>query len=77
MDYNSAIGGLHALQLAAMCEDGGGSLSAPVCSTWVALNKGTSGCSYGRPLGNYWYRSVAEANLQVSRLVLTLVVLSA
>ena len=46
--------------------DGGGFLAAPVCSSWVWVNRATSGRSVSDPLGR-WRRHayVHEANVQV------------
>ena len=38
-----------------------------VCSTWVAVNRATSGRSYVTPCGNLQYDSVQAANRMVSR----------
>ena len=63
-DFLSAQGFALALNLALITVPGGGGLGAPVCSTWVAINLGTSGRSKFRPLGNWWYPSVADANVR-------------
>lgn len=42
---------------------------APVCSSWVKLNTGTSGRSLGRPLGKRTARN-RDANKMVSRVIL-------
>lgn len=69
-DYCSNIGWLHALHLGLKTKRGACSLSAPVCSSWVKINVGTSGRSKTRPLGNAQYPSVATANRMMSRVVL-------
>ena len=55
MDFCGHAGFCHCLHLAAQTVWGGGSWHAPVCSTWIALNVGTSGRHPGRPLGNQHY----------------------
>jgi hypothetical protein len=40
------------------------------CSSWVFLNRGTSGRSRDKPLGNDWQASVRSSNLIVTRFVL-------
>jgi hypothetical protein len=77
-DYTGDSGFGFAAELAAMLNpcNGGASLSAPVCSTWVMINVGTSGRSCTRPLGNAHYPSVKAANMMVSRLCLLLMLLS-
>eukprot|EP00969_Alexandrium_andersonii_P025110 1097310-Alexandrium_andersonii.AAC.1 len=52
-------------------------MEAPVCSTWINLNMGTSGRSDALPLGRIYHKSVAAANMMVSRIVLLLVILTA
>ena len=50
---------------------------ATVCSTWVFMNRGTSGRSIWRPMGDYWKPSVKAANIMVSRMVLLKYILEA
>ena len=49
---------------------GAGMLAAPVCSTWVWLNRGTSLRSSGRRLGDTLRQQVRDANCMVARVVL-------
>lgn len=46
-----------------------------VCSSWIAINRGTSGRSQADPLGRVQYPSVARANLMLSRVCLLLTVI--
>jgi hypothetical protein len=46
--------------------------AAPVCSSWVWMNRGSSGRSLAEPLGFEHRPHVQEGNLQVARLVLLL-----
>lgn len=48
----------------------GGFLAAPVCSSWVWINRFTSGRSAALPLGHVHRGYVASANIQVCRLVI-------
>ena len=43
-----------AVLLALKVEPAGAALAAPVCSSWIVLNVGTSGRAPHRPLGNAW-----------------------
>ena len=49
----------------------GGKLSAPVCSSWVYLSRGSTGRSAGYPLGSV-AETCADANYMVCRVVLLL-----
>jgi hypothetical protein len=56
---------------------GCGFLAAPVCSSWIWLNRFTSGRSAADPLG-HWYRPyVREANTQVVRVVILCLIAAA
>lgn len=66
-DINSSLGFLHCLHKT--LQTNLVTLMAPVCSTWVNLNSGTSGRSLGRPLGKGSDRNL-EANKMVSRVLL-------
>ena len=64
-------GFLHGLKLALSCRSGACGWLAPVCSSWIFLNRFTSGRTATRPLGNFKERQyVADANVMVSRCVL-------
>eukprot|EP00969_Alexandrium_andersonii_P299405 13237156-Alexandrium_andersonii.AAC.1 len=76
MDFNGAAGFCHCLHLASQLVVGCASWHAPVCSTWINLNMGTSGRRPMCPLGNSHHPSVSSANLMVSRLVLLILVVA-
>ena len=51
---------------------------APVCSSWLNINAGTSGRSWAFPMGNWRIHSyVHEANVMVSRVALHCILMSA
>ena len=70
MDILGDIGFLNALALALRVRGGGGILAAPVCSTWVYMNRGTSRRSVANPHGDGRVLQVREANCMVSRVML-------
>ena len=76
MDILSPLGFLHAVKFALKLRRGAQCVLAPVCSSWVWLNRGTSGRSELTPLGNETVPSVRFANLVVSRVALLLYILS-
>ena len=76
-NFISPRGFMIALMLCLQIVEGGGFLAAPVCSTWIWLNRGTSRRSRGLPLGVTCVQPVAEANEQVSNLTLACYLLSA
>ncbi len=76
-DFLGVDGYIHAWNLGLCVIPGGGALGAPVCSTWVPINVGTSGRSSYRPCGNWWYQATADANVMVSRMVLLLYLFTA
>ncbi|CAL1143856.1 unnamed protein product [Cladocopium goreaui] len=49
---------------------------APVCSTWIWLNRSTSGRSGDSPMGFQHLQQVADANLMVARTVIYLYIMS-
>ena len=63
-------GMIYALYIALRVKDGGGSNTAPVCSTWVWVNRATSQRSVYRPLGSSSVPSVRLANTVVTRTML-------
>ena len=69
-NINNSIGFVRALM--AIMHLGADSLfwSAPPCSTWVFMNRGTSKRTKDDPLGDQSKKSVANANTQVSRVCL-------
>ena len=75
-DFCSDNGFALAVLLALKVEPAGAALAAPVCSSWIVLNVGTSGRAPHRPLGNAWLPYVAEANMMITRLVLLLLIFS-
>ena len=78
MDILSPKGFVFALILALKCKTRGAfSMLATVCSTWVFLNRATSGRSIWKPLGNENHGSVRAANVMVSRVALLQYVLEA
>ena len=63
----SPEGVANALLLMLKVRDGGCSLAAPVCSSWVMISMATSGRTAARPLGYEDNERVAAANRMVSR----------
>ena len=53
---------------------GGAALSAPVCSTWVWINRATSKRSTTSPLGDVSVPSVKAGNIMVARVILLLMI---
>lgn len=74
MDMNSATGYALAVALMTSVRPGGAALFAPVCSSWVFMNRGTSMRTFAAPLGAPGSAGVQEANLMVSRVVLLLAI---
>ena len=68
----SAMGFIYAMHIALRLKPGGGSNTAPVCSTWTWVNRYTSQRSEHRPLGSSTVASVLEANTMVARQMLIL-----
>jgi hypothetical protein len=71
------IGFVYCMTLALKVRIGGGTNTAPVCSTWTWMNRFTSQRSTFRPLGAVHLKSVSSANEMVSRVLMTLWILSA
>jgi hypothetical protein len=69
-DLCSPVGFLTALFLCMRLKSNGMLWLAPVCSSWVFMNRGTSQRSWWNPLGQDTYESVRQGNLQVSRCML-------
>ena len=63
----SVQGFIAAVQFVLQLEDGGGIFSAPVCSSWVWMNRSTSGRHSALPAGNDDHFYVRMANIMVSR----------
>jgi hypothetical protein len=77
MNVIGSQGLAYAILLALKLRPGGFCMLAPVCSTWVFMNRGTSGRSRACPLGRKGVKSVAEANEMVARVVLLLYIFQA
>ena len=69
-DILDDLGFAHAINLGCQLVDGGSHNTAPVCSSWVPINRHTSGRRCFRPLGHTWRSYVHAANKMVSRTVL-------
>lgn len=67
MDFMSPCGFLNACVLLLRVRSGGGMLAAPVCSTWVYMNRGTSRRSQANPHGDLSVAQVRQANCMVAR----------
>jgi hypothetical protein len=67
---NSDMGFVAAIHYNLKIACGGGFLAAPVCSSWVWVNRATAGRSISQPLGKWRHPYVHRANIQVSRLVI-------
>lgn len=72
-DMLSVPGFLRALRLVLRLKVGGLLWAGTPCSSWTFLNRGTSGRSSERPLGNEQVPSVRLANEIVSKVVLLLI----
>lgn len=72
MDILSDVGFANAVRLVLSLHSGSQSLSAPVCSSWTFINRGTSCRSSAFPLGNTAEPSVQAANRMVYRQVILL-----
>jgi hypothetical protein len=70
-------GFVYALVMALNCIDGGASVMAIVCSSYVFVNRATSGRSRHNPLGNTHLEYVASANVMGSRTVLLMFLFAA
>lgn len=71
-DIMGVVGYIYAVHMALRVRPGGGTNTAPVCSTWTWVNRYTSKRSDWRPLGCKNVPSVVEANIMVSRQILLL-----
>jgi hypothetical protein len=71
------IGFVYCMTLTLKVRIGGGTNTAPVCSTWTWMNRFTSQRTTFRPLGAVHLKSVSSANEMVSRVIMTLWILSA
>ena len=77
MNILGGLGFLNALLLLLRVRPGGGAFSAPVCSTWVYVNRGTSKRSQARPHGDEEREQVRLANCMVARCCLLMYVSTA
>jgi len=76
-DILSDFGFLRALRCIFSCRrDSGVTHWATVCSSWVQVNRATSGRSLQSPLGREYFPYVAEANVMTSRTALFLLICS-
>lgn len=66
----SNIGFVNACRISCSVIDGGATTSAPVCSSFVFMNSGTSARNVCFPLGDETIPSVAAANIMVARVLL-------
>lgn len=76
MDFCGTKGFITAIILVLQLVPGASSLAAPVCSSWVWMNRSTAGRKIWKILGREDREGVRLANLMVSRLVLLLVLMS-
>ena len=70
MDFMSPCGFVNACALLLRVRAGGGMLAAPVCSTWVYMNRGTSKRTAANPHGDAGVSQVQQANCMVARVCL-------
>ncbi|CAK9096088.1 Uncharacterized protein SCF082_LOCUS45127 [Durusdinium trenchii] len=56
---------------------GSGHFTAPVCSTWVFMSRGSTGRRKDNPLGSEHYDSVNQANIMVGRVCVLLLLAAA
>ena len=70
MNMVGGLGYVNAIHLATRLKRLAQSVLAPVCSSWVPINMGTSCRSVLNPLGNRSLSYVKQANIMVSRTVL-------
>lgn len=77
MDLLTPEGFLGAVYHACRLEPGTGALAAPVCSSFVYMNKGTSKRSPDRPMGEESYPSVKAGNTLACRTLLIVMIAQA
>ena len=73
----SSVGFSNCIAQTCKTKCGGGKLSAPVCSTWVFMSRGSTGRSKNLPLGDRTRSCVRNANIMVARVVLIIWLCSA
>eukprot|EP00969_Alexandrium_andersonii_P351382 15435312-Alexandrium_andersonii.AAC.1 len=71
-DVTSPRGQAVVLQVLLRMKLGAALLAAPVCSSWIWINRNTAARSPFAPLGNEFLAHVAAGNLQVAFLVLVI-----
>ncbi|CAK9095839.1 unnamed protein product [Durusdinium trenchii] len=76
-DILSDVGYANMLHQVLRLRPGSGKFTAPVCSTWVFMSRGSTGRSSQRPLGKQEYKSVQDANIMVARVVILLLLCEA
>jgi hypothetical protein len=69
-DFLGDLGFINALGVILRCKPGAILHWATVCSSWVTINRGTSGRGVSNPLGNVDRLYVRDANTMVSRMCL-------
>ena len=74
-DINSSAGLIFAIVLALRIEPGGLAWLVPLCSSWVWINRGTTGRSESFPLGRAWVHCVQYGNKMMVRTVILLWIL--
>ena len=67
MDFMSPLGFLYAISLCCQLKPASQSISAPVCSSWVWMSRGSTGRTRYNPLGNRWVQCVRTGNAMVSK----------
>eukprot|EP00969_Alexandrium_andersonii_P190998 8437568-Alexandrium_andersonii.AAC.1 len=77
MKMLSAPGYVLFLKLLLQIRGGGFKLAAPVCSSWVWINRGTSRRSWSNPLGDTRQATIAQASCMVARVILGLLICEA
>jgi hypothetical protein len=68
-DFMTPLGYSNCLSLGLQLVDGGVSINAPVCSTWVFMCLSVTKRSAWRPLGDTSRECVADANAMVNRVL--------
>jgi len=74
-DIMSDEGFCNTIHMCLRVKPGSVNVFAPVCSSWVWVNRGTSGRSEARPLGRWWLPSVANGNGMVTRVIVLLLII--
>ena len=74
-DVNTTPGFITLIRLVLSLKPGALATWGTPCSTWVSINAGTSGRTNNFPQGHEWIPSVQQANEQVARMVLLLLLM--